>query len=45
MKESKNKHEKAESKGMERKEKKMKTEAEYKKGKGGSVKNYKGKCC
>lgn len=38
--EKKNRHEKSESKSYEKKEKKMKTEPEYK-----GVKNYKGKMC
>lgn len=45
MKEKKNKHEKAESKGYERKEKMTMSEPEYKKGKSGTKTNYKGKCC
>jgi len=40
-----NKHEAGESKSYERMEKKMKTEAEYKKSKSGPKKNYKGGMC
>jgi hypothetical protein len=45
MKEKMNKHEKGEGKRFEKKERTMKCEPEYKKGKGGSKMNYKGKCC
>jgi hypothetical protein len=45
MKEKSNKHEKGENKRFEKKEKMMKSEPEYKKGKGGMKTNYKGKCC
>lgn len=45
MKEKKNKHESAESKSYERNEKRMMTEAEYKKSKSGPKKNYKGGMC
>ena len=45
MKEKKNKHEMAESKSVERKERIQKTEAEYKKNKSGPKKNYKGGMC